>query len=183
MLVEKHDGRFLRQINLHRLHRLLPFPEPIADITFMTAILPMGIPVGSKLFSATLAGKTVDGPDTLPDLITVLIPPFPPAGLVAVMALPARLRLFQESAAVPAEAAIFLHHLQVGFDCVFVSVDVIFLAVVPDIITAQVELLRDIAISDPLGPELPDLLLLQYSYHVFSFLTVIIARNGVCQKR
>lgn len=143
----------------------------------------MGIPVGSKLFSASFAGKTVDGTGPLPDLITVLIPPFSAAGLVAVMALPTCLRLFQESAAVPAEAAILLHHLQVGLDRVFVSVDVIFFAVVPDIITAQVELLRDIAISDPLGPELPDLLLLQYSNHVFSFLTVIIARNGVCPNR
>ena len=143
----------------------------------------MGIPVGSKLFSAAFAGEAVDGPGTLPDLITVLVPPLPPAGLIAEMPLPASLRLFQESAAVPAHVAVILHHLQIGLDRIFISVDVIFLAVIPDIVTTQVELLRDIAISDPLGPELPDLLLLQYSNHVFSFLTVIIARNGVCSNR
>lgn len=143
----------------------------------------MGIPVGSKLFSAAFTGKAIDGPGTLPDLIPVLIPPFSAAGLIAEMPLPASLRLFQKSAAVSAHAAVILHHLQICFDRVFVSVDVIFLAVVPDIVTAQVELLCDIAISDPLGPKLPDLLLLQYSNHVFSFLTIIIARNGVRANR
>ena len=143
----------------------------------------MGIPVGSKLFSTAFTGKAIDGPGTLTDLIPVFVPPFPAASLIAEMPLPACLRLLQESAAVPAHAAVILHHLQVCLDRIFVSVDVIFLAVVPDIVTAQVELLCDIAISDPLGPELPDLLLLQYSNHVFSFLTIIIARNGVRANR
>lgn len=169
-LIEKYNRRCFRQINVHCLHRLLPFPESIADITLMTAILPMGIPVGSKLFSAAFTGEAVDGPGPLPDFISVLIPPFPAAGVVAEVTLPASLWLFQKSAAVPAHTARFLHHLQVGFDCFFVSVDVILLAEVPDIVTAQVELLCDLSIPDPLRPELPDLLFLQYSYHVFSFL-------------
>ena len=62
----------------------------------------MGISVGSKLFSAALAGKAIDGTGSLPDLIPILIPPFSSAGVVAKMTLPASFRLFQKSAAVPA---------------------------------------------------------------------------------
>ena len=130
----------------------------------------MGIPVGSKLFSTAFAGEAVDGPSTLPDFIPIFIPPFSSAGIIAEVTLPTSLRLFQKSTAVPAHTASFLHHLQVCLHRVFVSVDVVFLAVVPDIVTAQVELLCDLPVPDPLGPELPDLLFLQYSYHVFSFL-------------
>ena len=135
----------------------------------MTAILPMGIPVGSKLFSAAFAGEPINGPCALPDLITVVIPPFSAAGVIAEMTLPAGLRLFQKRTAVPAHAAVLLHHLHIGRDCILVSVQVILFAVVPYIVTAQVELLRNLSVADPLRPELPDLFFLQYSYHVFSF--------------
>ena len=136
----------------------------------MTAILPMGIPVGSKLFTAAFAGEAIDGPGALPDLISIIIPPFSAAGIIAEVPLPAGFRLFQKRAAVPAHAAILLHHLHIGRDCILVSVEVILFAVVPDIVTAQVELLRNLSVADPLRPELPDLFFLQYSYHDFSFL-------------
>ena len=142
----------------------------------MTAILPMGIPVGSKLFPAALAGKAIDGPCALPNLISIIIPPFSAAGIIAEVSLPAGLRLFQKRAAVSAHAAVLLHHLHIGRDCILVTVEVILFAVVPDIVTAQVKLLSNLPVADPLRPELPDLLFLQYSYHVFSFQPLIIAR-------
>ncbi len=135
----------------------------------MTAILPMGIPVGSKLFPAAFTSEAIDGPSALPDLISIIVPPFSAAGIIAEVPLPAGFRLFQKRAAVPAHAAILLHHLHIGRDCILVTVEVILFAVVPDIVTAQVELLRNLSVADPLRPELPDLLFLQYSYHVFSF--------------
>ena len=110
----------------------------------------MGIPVGSKLFSAAFAGKAIDGPGALPDLISIIVPPFSAAGIIAEVPLPAGFRLFQKRAAVSAHAAVLLHHLHIGRDCILVSVQVILFAVVPDIVTAQVELLRDLPISDPL---------------------------------
>ena len=103
----------------------------------------MGIPVGSKLFSAAFAGKAIDGPGALPDLISIIIPPFTATGVIAEVPLPTCLWLFQKRAAVPAHAAVLLHHLHVGRNCIFVSVQVILFAVVPDIVTAQVELLRE----------------------------------------
>ena len=137
----------------------------------------MGIPVGSKLFSAAFAGKAIDGPGALPDLISIIIPPFSAAGIIAEVPLPAGFRLFQKRAAVPAHTAVLLHHLHIGRDCILVTVEVILFAVVPDIVTAQVELLCDLPVSDPLRPELPNLFFLQYSYHVFSFLIIIIAQK------
>ena len=136
----------------------------------------MGIPVGSKLFPAAFTSEAIDGPSALPDLISIIIPPFSAAGIIAEVSLPAGLRLFQKRAAVSAHAAVLLHHLHIGRDCILVSVQVILFAVVPYIVTAQVELLRNLSVADPLRPELPDLFFLQYSYHVFSFQPLIIAR-------
>lgn len=137
----------------------------------------MGIPVGSKLFSAAFAGESIDGPRALPDLISIIIPPFTATGVIAEVPLPTCLWLFQKRTAVPAHAAVLLHHLHVGRNCIFVSVQVILFAVVPDIVTAQVELLRNLSVADPLRPELTNLFFLQYSYHGFSFLIIIIAQK------
>ncbi len=65
----------------------------------------MGIPVGSKLFPTAFAGEAIDGPCALPDLISIIIPPFSAAGIIAEVSLPAGFRLFQKRAAVPAHTA------------------------------------------------------------------------------
>ena len=96
----------------------------------------MGIPVGSKLFPAAFAGESVNGASALPDLISIIIPPFSAAGVIAEVTLPAGFRLFQKRAAVSAHAAVLLHHLHIGRDCILVTVEVILFAVVPDIVTA-----------------------------------------------
>ena len=96
----------------------------------------MGIPVGSKLFPAAFAGEAIDGPGALPDLISIIIPPFSAAGVIAEVTLPAGFRLFQKRTAVPAHAAVLLHHLHIGRDCVLITIEVILFTVVPDIVTA-----------------------------------------------
>ena len=75
---------------------LLSAPIPVTDETLMTAILPVGIPVGCELFSAAFAGETIDRFWALPDLVTVLTPPFSSAGFTAETSLPACLRLHQK---------------------------------------------------------------------------------------
>jgi hypothetical protein len=131
----------------------------------MTAILPAGIPVGSKLFSAALTGEAVDRCRALPDLITVFIPPLPPALFIAEMSFPASVWLLQERAAVSAKVSGLPHHLHVRLNRSGETVDVLFLTVVSDLVTAQVEVLGDLPISGPLCTELSDLFFLKLCKH------------------
>ena len=61
----------------------------------MTAILPIGIPVGSKFFSTAFAGEAIDRIRALSNLVAVLIPPLSPAGIIAKVLFSSDVRLIE----------------------------------------------------------------------------------------
>ncbi len=143
---------------------LLSAPIPVADETLMTAILPVGIPVSCELFSATFAGETIDRFWTLPDLVTVLAPPYSPAGFTAEASFPTGLRLHQKLAAVRANVVVCHHDL----NRFLVSVQFIRSAVVAYGVPGKVELISNLTVPHTLRTENPDLFFLNNGHHAIS---------------
>lgn len=137
-------------------------------LAFVTAILHMGVPVGSKLFSTTFASKTIDCFWAFPDFVSILIPPFSSTGFTAEAPFPAGLRLYQKLATAWTDAVICHNTLDICLRSLTVSVQFVGFAVISNRVSGQVESICNLPVPGSLCTKQFDLFFLKNSYHLIS---------------